>query len=376
MNIIGVVVEYNPLHNGHLHHYLSIKERFPDSLVIAVMSGYTTQRGEICVFDKWTRAELALKLGVDIVAELPFVYTNNNAEIFSSRSVDYLNQLKVNKIVIGSEANLSNYNKYLNLLKNPSYNLLVKSYLKKGFSYKESTVQAMKDSNVTPLLSNDTLGLFYYKRIVERNYNIELQSIKRVSSNYNDKVLSDSTITSATSIRNTTNDFKRYVPYFVYNKYKTIGFLDENKIFKYLKFELNRNQNIKEIALTNEGFYNTVKKARNSKNLNNLRSCLTSKRYTTSRINRILLNTLFDLRNSKLEEALNREIDYIRVLGFNKRGKEYLSSIKKSINIYTNIKEGINLILDIEFYVAETLSFIYNKNYLEREQGSPIIIKD
>jgi len=376
MDIIGIVVEYNPLHNGHLHHYLSIKEKFPDSLVIAVMSGYTTQRGEICVFDKWTRAELALKLGVDIVAELPFVYTNNNAEIFSSRSIDYLNQLKVNKIVIGSEANLSNYNKYLNLLKKPAYNLLVKSYLKKGYSYKESTILAMRESNVTPLLSNDTLGLFYYKRIIERNYNIELQSIKRISSNYNDKALSTSTVTSATSIRNTTSDFKKYVPQFVYDQYKISGFLDENKIFNYLKFELNRNQNIKEIALTNEGFYNTVKKARKLSNLNSLRTCLTSKRYTTSRINRILLNTLFDLRSNKLEEALNREIDYIRVLGFNKRGKEYLSSIKKSVNIYTNIKEGINSILDIEFYVAETLSFIYNKNYLKREQGSPIMINN
>lgn len=375
MEIIGVIVEYNPLHNGHLHHYNMIKEKYPNSLVIGVMSGYTSERGEISVFDKFTKTKLALTLGVDIVCEMPFIYTNNNAEIFSSRSIDYLNYLHVSKVVIGSEANLANYDTYLTLLDSEKYNLDVKSYLKKGFSFKEASIKAMEDSNIIPLKSNDTLGLFYYKRIKEKKYNITLESIQRQSNHYNDKELSSNTITSATSIRNTKDDFKKYVPSYVYDRYTEIGFLDENLIFPFLKYELIRNNYLKDIALTSEGFYNTLKNNSKTANLNDLRQALTSKRYTTSRVNRILLNTLFDIRQPILEKTLNFEINYIRVLGFNKVGKLYLNSIKKDLNIYTNIKEGINIILDTEIKVSKTLGYIYNKNYLNLEQGSPVIIK-
>lgn len=373
MNIIGIIVEYNPMHNGHLHHFTEIKKKYPDSLIIAIMSGYTTERGEISVFDKWTKTRLALEMGVDIVTELPFIYTNNNAEVFSKFSVDYLAYIGVEKIVIGSEANLSNYDAYLNLLESPLYNKDMKDQLKAGNSYKKASLIAMEKNGLKPLLSNDTLGLFYYKRIKEKNYNIKLESIKRESNDYNDKELAESSITSATSIRNNEKSFERYVPDFVFNEYKLNGFLDSNDIFKYLKFELLRNENLDEIALTTEGFYNALKKAATCSSLDDIKLTLTSKRYTTSRVNRIILNTLFDVRQKDLESALNREIDYIRVLGFNYKGQSHLKNIKKDINIYTNVKEGINSILDSELLVSKLLSFIYKKDYFAKEQSRPII---
>ncbi|MGL4788877.1 MAG: nucleotidyltransferase family protein, partial [Cetobacterium sp.] len=99
---VGVVVEYNPFHNGHKYHCL--KARQHGDLVIAVMSGDYVQRGEPALINRWERAELALKNGVDIVVELPIFYSTQSAEIFSRGAVGLLNLMGVEKIVFGSES--------------------------------------------------------------------------------------------------------------------------------------------------------------------------------------------------------------------------------------------------------------------------------
>ena len=102
---IGIICEYNPFHNGHLYHINKIKEMFPDSIIILVMSGNFTQLGEISLINKWDKTEIALTYGVNVVVELPFVFATQSADIFAKASIEILSTLNVDTIVFGSETN-------------------------------------------------------------------------------------------------------------------------------------------------------------------------------------------------------------------------------------------------------------------------------
>lgn len=373
MKTIGIIVEYNPLHNGHIYHFNSIKASYPDSIVIACMSGYTSARGEISVVSKETKTRLALEMGVDLVIELPFIFTNNNADIFAKKSIEYLSVCGVNTIIIGSEENKNNYDDYVKVLHSKEYNDCIKNCLKMGVSYKAASQQAFETSNLSVPKSNDVLGIFYYKAIKDLGVNIKLQTIKRTSNEYLDKEISITGISSATSIRACPKCLKTNAPSYTYKAYKKDGFLDNNAIFPYLKYQILTNNHLENIALISEGFDNLLIKSSVSNNLDDLKELLTNRRYTTSRVNRILLNTLFNVDNDSHKAALDYPIDYVRVLGFNGSGQKYLNSIKDKIKIYTNIKNGLNPILDIEMKVIKTLDTIYNKNYLSFEIKKPII---
>ena len=105
MEIIGLIAEYNPLHNGHLYHINKIKEKYPNSLLVLVLNGYFLQRGEVSIISKYDKTLLALEYGVDIVISLPTLYGVQSADTFADISIKLLNYLKVNKIIFGSETN-------------------------------------------------------------------------------------------------------------------------------------------------------------------------------------------------------------------------------------------------------------------------------
>lgn len=105
MNVIGIVVEYNPFHNGHLYQINKIKELYPDSIIIVAMSTHFTQRGDVSVLDKWNKTKIALDNNIDIVLEIPFVFSNSSADTFSYASLRMLNELNINILIFGSESN-------------------------------------------------------------------------------------------------------------------------------------------------------------------------------------------------------------------------------------------------------------------------------
>ena len=105
MDIIGIVAEYNPFHNGHLYQIQKIKEMYPNSLLIAVISSSFCQRGEISLINKWDKTSIALENSIDIVIELPFVFSTQSADIFAKGALKILNTMQCNKIVFGSETN-------------------------------------------------------------------------------------------------------------------------------------------------------------------------------------------------------------------------------------------------------------------------------
>lgn len=368
MKVVGLIVEYNPLHNGHKYHIDKVKKESNADVIIAVMSSSFTMRGELSLFDKFTKTNQALLSGIDIVIELPFILTIQNSDLFAKHAVTLLNLAKVNEIWIGSESNDPKlYDKCYKEFNDEHNQLKIKELLKSGMSYKMAT------NTIFNLPSNDLLGYSYYKAIKENNYNITLNTIKRVGDNYLDNKNTDELYTSALSIRSNLDLLETYTPLYVSNNKDLI--LDSNKLFTYLKYNILNNNvsNLSKFFFAEEGIENKLYDIIKYNNFDDFISYLTTKRYTSSRIRRFLLYVLFNITKDEANAILNSNIDFIRVLGFNDKGKQYLSSIKKEIKIYTNIKNDLNPILDIELKISKILDMIYNTNIFNQEQNKPII---
>ncbi|MCR5647827.1 MAG: nucleotidyltransferase family protein, partial [Acholeplasmatales bacterium] len=170
MKVVGLIVEYNPLHNGHIHHINEVKTKSNADIVIAVMSSTFTMRGDLSLFDKFTKTRQALDANIDLVVELPLVYSIERADIFADNAVKILNLLNVNEIWIGSESNDPTiYQKYYDN--------------KIELDNKDDYYNSYKNKSNIDLLPNDLLGYFYFKSIKDNNFNIELKTIKRINSN-------------------------------------------------------------------------------------------------------------------------------------------------------------------------------------------------
>ena len=209
--VLGIIAEYNPFHNGHLYHLLKSKEEANADCVVAIIGGNFTQRGEPSIVDKWTKAEMAIANGADLVIELPVVYSTSSAENFADGAIKILNSLKVvDTISFGTESN--DLNK-LNIIANVLYNepkefkLLLDESLKKGISFpkarEEALIKYLNDKSYSTILSspNNILGIEYLKALKKYKSKIKPISIKRkdaghLSLDYTGEV------TSATAIRN------------------------------------------------------------------------------------------------------------------------------------------------------------------------------
>ena len=134
MEIIGVIAEYNPFHNGHLYQINKIRELYPDSIIIVVLNGYFLQRGEMSILSKEEKTKLALDYGVNIVVELPFVFGCQAADIFANTSIKLLNELKITKLIFGSESD--NIHTLEQIAKKQiNSELDIKKYLDEGMNY-------------------------------------------------------------------------------------------------------------------------------------------------------------------------------------------------------------------------------------------------
>lgn len=332
MNIIGIIAEYNPLHNGHIYHIEEIKRRYPDSLIIAVINGYFMQRGNISVLSKEDKTKLALDNGIDIVLELPFVYGTQASDIFAYQSVKILNELRVDRIIFGSECNdIDLLRKVVSIQLNDSmYNEKVKEYLNLGDNYPTAMRKAL---NILEDISspNDLLGISYIKAIEQINNKIIPECIKRTS-DYHD-ILSDNEVISASNIRERLRNGEnilKYVPLGVDTYIKNVS---NDRLFNLLKFKILTDKDLSIYLDVDEGIeYRILKYINESKSFDELISNIKTKRYTYNKINRMLIHVLAGLTK---EDNKRLELDYIKILGFNVRGQEYLSEIKKDISITT-----------------------------------------
>lgn len=373
---IGIIAEYNPFHYGHLYHLKKIKEMYPNSNIILVLSGPITERGDLSVYSKWDKTFVALQSNVDLVVELPIKYIQS-ADWFSKGAIGILNKLGCDTIVFGSESNDVELLKNLaNIqLNNKEYDNVVKKYLDEGLNYPTAMSKALSMFSKTTINTpNDLLGLSYVKEIIKNNYDINLITIKRTN-NYNSKKI-EGKITSATSIREllrNNKSIKKYIPKYSYEFIKNPIFIDD--YFSYMKYKIITEDDLTKYQGIDNILQNRIKKFINdSNNLDELINNIKTKRYTYNRIKRALIIILFSLEKI---EYTNMELEYIRVLGFSSKGKNILNKIKKTIDIpllttfdpkYLKLDFKINNILSLN------KNIINKKEFIEKEfKQKPII---
>ena len=355
MHVIGIICEYNPFHNGHLYHLQKVKELFPDSLVILVLNGYFLERGEISIISKENKTNIALQSGIDLVIELPFVYGTQSADIFANLSITILEKLHCEYVVFGSEINnIDTLEKIADYtLNNKEYDKDVKKYLDEGVNFPTALAKAIKiDFDFRP---NDLLGISYLKSIKMNKYKIKPITIKRTN-DYLDTTL-DNDIVSASNIRiriKNKENINKYVPKYTLNYLENI---DENKLFNLLKYKIITDKDLSIYLDVDEGIENRLKKVINEvNNLDELINKIKSKRYTYNKIRRMLIHILIGL-TKKDNKIIN--LDYIKVLGFNKNGQKYLNSIKKDLDI-SIIPNKDSLIYKYELKTSQIYDLITN----------------
>ena len=356
MHKIGLICEYNPFHNGHLYMINEIKKKYPKSILICILNGYFNQRGDISILTKEDKTKIALQNNIDIVLELPFVYGTQSADIFAYQSIKILNNYKIDTLIFGSESNnINTLNKIVDLQSKEEYNTKVQELLDNGINYPTAMAKALNiDFEFNP---NDLLGISYIKAIREINPSIKIETIKRTN-NYHDLNL-DSDIVSASNIRErllNKEDISKYVPYTVHNCINDINY---SKLYNLLKFKILTDKDLSIYLDVDEGIeYRILKYIKDSKTLDELIINIKTKRYTYNKIKRMLLHILIGLTkkdNTKLE------LDYTKILGFTKKGQEYLNSIRKEL-IIPSIPNKESLIYEYELKSAYIYEQVSNKN--------------
>ncbi len=174
--IVGIVVEFNPLHNGHKHLIDTIKKEKPNCILVAAMSGQFVQRGELSIFDKWVRAEAAIDYGVDIVFEIPPYFVLNNANIFASKAMQIFNSVGVDEIYFGTE------NLDIDEIKSISNKIIANQDELIELSKKNHSLpKAFEEFLGKKLDPNDTLGICYVAESMKLNYEFNFNRVVRES---------------------------------------------------------------------------------------------------------------------------------------------------------------------------------------------------
>ena len=399
MNITGIITEYNPFHNGHKFHLEESKKQTKSDGTICIMSGNFVQRGGPAIIDKWKRTEMALNNGVDLIIELPTFYAVSSAEFFAKGAVSILNSLNiVNNLFFGSEIGdakaLSEIAKVL-VSEDERFQNILKENLSLGLTFakarEKSLIEYLNSSEINNIItsSNNILGIEYIKAILKLNSSINPVALKREGSNYNDKSLSQ-TFSSATSIRevlkNTSNieDLKNIIPlesYEVFSKLQEqdYRFTFEEEMFKYIKYKIQTNcVNFNNLYEVTEGLDNEIiQEISSSNSLHEFILKIKSKRYTYSKISRILTHIYLGLDNDDFKDIANENNLYVRVLGFNKTGREILSLIKanSSIPLITKVPRFTNNpLLKFDLQATACYSLLNDKvNPFNDYLQSPII---
>ena len=346
MNVVGIIAEFNPFHNGHAYYINKIKEMYPESILICVTSSSFSQRGELSILNKWEKTDIALNNNIDLVIELPYFFTVQSANIFAHASLQILNEFKIDTLIFGSESNDIN---------------LLKEY-------------ANIDNYEDKLPPNDILGVSYIKEIIKNKYNINPITIKRTNE-YHDKD-NNSSIVSASNIREkfySNKDVKKYIPNITY-KYLKNKKLDNNKYLDLLKYKIINNNLINYLDVNDELSNKLKNNIFDFNNIDLLIKNIKTKRYNYSKISRMLNHILIGL--NKKDTSNIKNIEYIRILGFNNIGKKYLHDVKKKINypiIYNYNKDYISS--NYELNATKVYSIITNDNIIDKEYKKTIIIK-
>lgn len=407
MKAVGLVTEYNPFHNGHLYHLNKAMELTGADISVAVMSGDFVQRGEPAVLDKYTRASMALNSGVNLVIELPVNYAVSSAESFAAGALKVLDYIKADSIAFGSESgDIERLSKLAYILCD-NEDMLYKEISKctaNGISYaaaRQKTVEKLTDKDTAAILtsSNNILAVEYLKAIIKNNYAIKPYTIKRQGDSYNDTdIMSD--YASATALRGKlkADNISKYIPV------KAGLILSSNTNYIYpdditealftrlldILFASSYDKNVfienvmkypdvnKEIAgrlyksamdmITRTVPHGAGSKDNEAFSFGSLCEHIKTKEVPLSRIKRALVRITLGLDKKHMEKYSNEP--YIRVLGFDKKGQEYLSYIRKTVEVplITKTADYKEMLLD-DIHAANIYNMIAAGKYGVKELG-------
>lgn len=407
MKAVGLVTEYNPFHNGHLYHLNKAMELTGADISVAVMSGDFVQRGEPAVLDKYTRTSMALNSGVNLVVELPVNYAVSSAESFAAGALKVLDYVKADSIAFGSESgDIERLSKLAHILCDNEDTLYkeISKYTANGISYaaaRQKVVEKLTDKDTAAMLtsSNNILAVEYLKAIIKNNYAIKPYTVQRQGDSYNDTDIR-SEYASATALRENlkADNISEYIPV------KAGLILSSNTNYIYpdditevlftrlldILFASNYDKNVfienvmqypdvsKEIAgrlykSAMDMITRTVPQRSESKDngvfsFGSLCEHIKTKEVPLSRIKRALVRITLGLDKKHMEKYANEP--YIRVLGFDKKGQEYLSYIRKNVEVplITKTADYKEMLLD-DIHAANIYNMIVAGKYGVKELG-------
>ena len=328
--VAGIICEYNPFHNGHKYQIDKTRTDTGCEYIVCAMSGSMVQRGDVAVYDKWSRCRSAIAGGADLVIELPAYYVLQSAQNFAYGGVELLSGLGIVDILsFGSESgDAQALDKISNALASESddFRSTLEKALSCGMGYPAAVQEALASVVKEPLMPNDILAANYLTAIKKTNSPLVPYVLKR-NVPYHGETASDESNASATAIRGMISrgeDFSRYVP--CVNDVPTYDIRNiQNLILGYLR--LCKPESLKGITGMEDGLENRlISCAKATSGLDDFFASAISKRYTAHRIRRVVLSAIMGM-------TPGRKLDYIRVLGFNEKGRELLSEIKKKSNM-------------------------------------------
>lgn len=348
MEITGIIAEYNPFHNGHLYQINKIKEQ-GDSLIIAVISGSFTQRGEAAIFDKWQRAKCAVESGCDIVLELPFVFACRSAQDFACGGVQLLSRLGiVTQLAFGAESDdLTLLTKLAAQLDSQDFQNQLHEKITNGLSYAQALTKVLATDDITHELlhqPNNILAIEYLRSLQKMNASIKPLLIPRQGADYHDENIHGH-VASATAIRqalyqaDSTANLAAVLPpatYKLTSQLLTSQIPSMNRLYLPLQAKLLTSQmtDLQKIYGINEGLENRIlDMSKTANHWQGLVQAVTTKRYPASRIARTLLYLLLDIDKESIAQFDQSGPLYARLLAASLRGRNFLGTLKKHSTI-------------------------------------------
>ena len=352
MQAVGLVVEYNPFHNGHFHHVQEAKRVTKADIAIAVMSGQFLQRGEPAIVNKWIRTKMALASGVDIVIELPYVYSTAPANEFARGAITLLDAMKCSTFAFGSEqGTIAPFLNTCSLIESnrQQYNLLIQQAIGTGVSYPQAlhyayeTLTSQYPHDYIDLAQpNNILGFHYIEAATSLDSMMQAVTIPRIEAGYHDDINKDKHIASATGIRKALfnhENVRRFLPQPSYAalcdwQAQHGKFMCWEALWPLLQYAILRHTpgQLTAFADVQEGLEHAlIKHAKTSSSYAEFMTKLKSRRYTWTRLQRLLTHIYTGITKEQLH-AFNSP-SFIRLLGMTENGQRYLSMYKKQIEL-------------------------------------------
>ena len=383
MNVVGIVAEYNPMHNGHIYNINKAKELTKADFVIIIMSGSFTEQGNISVMDKFTKAEIAIQNGADMVIELPTIFATSSAENFAYGAINILDKIGIiTHLCFGAESdNIIELQDIAKIKLNNKNEIIqsVKDKSKQGMSLSQAYAQTLIDFIDKDIesftLPNNILGIEYLKALFALNSQIKPVLIQRKEVSHSDKEISNkSKYASSTSIRNVLSNISlsedqkleyifSSVPQNTYDYLKNNTYNLNEKLWQPLKYEIIKLgvNGIKQIQEVNEGLENNIyKQALVSNSYEQFIFNVKSKRYTLSKIKRICVYILLGITKEKYTKL--KDVAYARILKVKAKSSILLSktSTSSKIPVITKITDDILKTLDENVYESILLDIFAN----------------